>query len=92
MLYILTAKTKEGLVDSCKTPIEPYRTKIYYGLYENDNITEEEAIELIKQRIHGYSMASQKQKDNFVLLTENQYNNLFKGRLKRREEDNNKLN
>lgn len=37
-------------------------------------------------------MASQKQKDNFVLLTENQYNNLFKGRLKRREEDNNKLN
>ena len=84
MLDINAFEITRGLQDSERKFFETSKPKIYYALYDSDKISNDILNHLIKNQMSEYyDEAYLKYKDYFFIITEEQYNNLLKGRLKR---------
>ena len=84
MLEIDAFKITRGLQDSEREFFETSKPKIYYTLYDSDKISNDILKHLIKNQMNEYyDEIYLKYKDYFFIITEEQYNNLLKGRLKR---------
>ena len=84
MLNIDAFKITKGLRDSEREFFETSEPKIYYVLYDSDKISNDILKHLIKNQMNEYyNEVYLKYKDYFFIITEEQYNNLLKGRLKR---------
>lgn len=84
MLDINAFEITRGLQDSEREFFETSKPKIYYALYDSDKISNDILKHLIKNQMSEYyDEVYLKYKDYFFIITEEQYNNLLKGRLKR---------
>ena len=88
MLIIDKIKVEKALYDSYEEVIQSYGKEVYYILYDNNKITPEMAERILKNRLNNiYDRENIPYMDYIIIITEEQFNNLLKGRLKNRDSD-----
>lgn len=87
MLRIDKIKVEKALYDSYGEVIQSYGKEVYYVLYDNNKISSEMAERILKSELnHIYDEETVAYLDYIIIVTEEQFNNLLKGRLKNKNE------